>query len=89
MPSATDGNTVFRYALTLCYPNGRVFNHHEESEQPLTVGHEFDAFGRRWKLERELRPDRLTPEPLRSLQAFSCRPVPGQPDFAARARRMP
>lgn len=71
---------VFQYALMLRYPNGRTFNLFTESEEPLTLGHEFDAFGRRWKIEREFRPDRVTPNSLPSHQVFSCKQIPWQPD---------
>ena len=73
--STTDASCVFEYALMLRYPNGRIFVYHKESDRPLSVGYEFDAFGRRWKLERELRPNRNTPDSLRGLKAFACSTV--------------
>lgn len=59
----------------LRYPNGRTFNYRQESDRLLNVGHEFDAFGRTWRIERELLPTRLQRASLSSPKAFACDPL--------------
>jgi hypothetical protein len=66
---------VFQYALILRYPNGRTFTYNQESERPLRVGDEFDAFGRRWQIVGKVPPTRLSPASLPGPEAFACDPL--------------
>ena len=67
--------SVFQYALKLRYPNGRTFSYQQESEHPLSVGHQFEAFGRGWRIACKVRPTRMSPASLASPEAFACDPV--------------
>ena len=73
--TTADEASVFQYALKLRYPNGRTFTYNQESEVPLVVGHEFDAFGRRWRIACKVPPTRLSPASLPSPEAFACDPL--------------
>jgi hypothetical protein len=66
---------VFLYALKLQYPNGRIFDYRRESEQRLGLGHEFDAFGRTWRIASDVPPSRSNPVSLSRADAFLCHPV--------------
>jgi hypothetical protein len=59
----------------LHYPNGRTFKFQHESDHLLRLGHEFDAFGHTWRIERELPPVRLTADSFSRREAFACAPV--------------
>jgi hypothetical protein len=73
-PSA-DEKEVFQHLLKLRYPNGRTFDYFRESDQPLRIGQEFDAFGRTWRIESDVKPSRFASE-LGSLpDAFLCQPI--------------
>jgi hypothetical protein len=63
---------VFQYALKLRYPNGRMFTYNQERERPLSVGDEFDAFGRKWRITGRVAPTRLSPASLASPETFAC-----------------
>ena len=69
-----DEHGVFQHLLKLRYPNGRTFDYYRETDQPLGVGHEFDAFGRTWRIESDVKPSRFASE-LASADAFLCQPV--------------
>jgi hypothetical protein len=73
--TAADEASVFQYALKLRYPKGRTFTYNQESEVPLVVGHEFDAFGRRWRIACKVPPTRPSPASLPSREAFACDPL--------------
>jgi len=73
--AATDEKPVFQYALKLLYPNGRTFDYLYESERPLKVGHEFDAFGRTWQITGNVPPSRFSPVLVSEPEAFACRPL--------------
>jgi hypothetical protein len=66
---------MFQYALKLRYPNGRTFDYHRESDHRLTVGNEFDAFGRTWRIASDVPPPRFSHENPSKPTAFLCRPV--------------
>jgi hypothetical protein len=73
--ASADESSVFEYALRLQYPNGRTFDYHRESERPLGVGNEFDAFGRTWRIACDVPPSRFSSEYPSKLEAFLCHPV--------------
>jgi hypothetical protein len=73
--TATDNASVFQYALKLRYPNGRMFTYNRESERPLTVGDEFEVFGRRWRIAGKVAPTRHSPASLASPETFACDPL--------------
>jgi hypothetical protein len=72
---AADERLVFEYALKLWYPNGRSFDLLHQSERPLEVGQEFDAFGRTWRIASNAPPSRFGPVRVPEREAFSCHPV--------------
>lgn len=74
---------MIEYTLVLRYPKGRTFHLRKQSDSPLKPGHEFDAYGRRWKIEHELRQTRQTPASLAGLRAFACNEIPGRTDALA------
>ena len=59
----------------LHYPNGRTFKLQHESDHLLRLGHQFDAFGHTWRIERELPLTRLTADSFSRCKAFACDPV--------------
>lgn len=66
---------MFQYALKLRYPNGRTFDYHRESDQRLVLGHEFDAFGRTWRIASDVPRSRSNPDSQPRPDAFLCYPV--------------
>ena len=66
---------MFQHLLKLRYPNGRTFDYYRETDQPLGVGHEFDAFGRTWRIESDVKPSRFTADLGSAADAFLCQPV--------------
>ncbi len=67
---------MFEYALKLWYPNGRSFDLLHESERPLKVGEEFDAFGHTWRIAGNVpRSSRFGPVLVSEPEAFACHPV--------------
>jgi len=52
-----------------------MFTYNRESERPLSVGDEFDAFGRRWRIASKVVPTRLSPTSLASPESFACDPL--------------
>jgi hypothetical protein len=73
--SEADRRRMFEYALKLWYPNGRSFDLLQESERPLKVGQEFDAFGHTWRIAGNIPPSRFRPDLVSEPQAFACHPV--------------
>lgn len=73
--AAADKRSVFEYAMKLCYPNGRSFDLIRESERPLEVGQEFDAFGHTWRIAGKVPPSRFQPILVSEPEAFACHPV--------------
>ena len=70
--------------LDLVYPNGRTHRRVFESPSALTVGEEFDAFGRRWRVIRSASWSSRHPlEPL----VLECQAVSGQPAQLAASYR--
>ena len=64
------------YRLTLRYPNGRAYECVEASESSISIGTEFERFGRRWRIVRQ------SPLPARHREgwflepeAFDCQPA--------------
>ena len=70
-----DERAVFHYALKLRYPNGRTFDYVRESDHPLDIGNEFDAFGRTWRIESDVKPSRFSVQQGALREAFLCHPV--------------
>jgi hypothetical protein len=66
---------VFQYALKLRYPNGRTFDYVHASEGRIDVGHEFDVFGRRWRIAGTTPPSRSSRTFESDTEAFTCDPV--------------
>ncbi len=66
---------VFQHLLKLRYPNGRTFDYYRESDHPVSIGQEFDAFGRTWRIERDVKPSRFTSDLGSAPDAFLCQPV--------------
>ena len=67
-----------QYSLMLRYPNGRTFRYQEESKYLPNLGHEFNAFGHRWRIEREVVPTRRHPASFYGSKALACHPVNGE-----------
>lgn len=66
---------MYEYALKLWYPNGRSFDLHHESERPLEIGQEFEAFGHTWRIAGNVPPTRFRPVLMSEPQALECHPV--------------
>jgi hypothetical protein len=49
--------------LALEYPNGRIHECELEVVPPLRPGSEFDAYGRRWRVQHIVPADRNHPQP--------------------------
>ena len=65
---------MFQHLLKLRYPNGRTFDYYRETDHPLGVGHEFDAFGRTWRIESDVKPSRFDAG-AGLADAFLCQPI--------------
>jgi hypothetical protein len=50
-------------SLALEYPNGRVHECELEGEGELRLGEVFELYGRRWRMENLLAPDRRRSQP--------------------------
>jgi len=70
---------VFEYALKLQYPNGRTFDYLHASEGQIGVGHEFDVFGRRWRIAGTVPPSRASATFASDTEAFTCQQVSRPP----------
>ena len=66
---------MFQHLLKLRYPNGRTFDYYRESDHPVSIGQEFDAFGRTWRVESDVKPSRFTVDLGPVGDAFLCHPV--------------